>query len=1197
MQQLHGSGKTTVLVERIVNKIINQKIDIDKLLIVTFTNAAASEMRQRILEAIYSKIDENPENTDLQRQILLLSKANISTIHSFCLEVIKNYFYEIGVSSNFRIGDTSEIELLKQETLEEVFEKLYEENNEQFINLVNTYSGYRDDDTLKELILKIYNYSQSMPFPEEWIKMSVEKFNLENKLEQDFAKTLWGKILVEYFIDEIKSCINELEGLSIKLRKELDLEKYYGVILNDIENLKSLVKENQTWDDIYVNSNNIKFETWPRQAKTDCELKDESKSIRDGVKDRVKDLNKKIFIYSSEEANKDIYEMHSILKAIQDVILEFSSKYQENKKDKNIIDFNDIEHYALKILVKKDEEGNSVPTDIAKNYKEKFVEIAIDEYQDSNLVQEYILTTISNGNNIFMVGDVKQSIYKFRQARPELFLEKYDKYVLAEDENIECKEDTKIQLFKNFRSRKNILDITNIVFQNIMSKKLGDIDYDEKEYLNCGASFEENKDILTSGKVELDIIDLSKDETEEDAVGVGFLPQGHVVSVTSLNSDGYPNLDPQDDVMLEKNETEAKFLANRIKELLDSDLYVYDKKQGYRKVTYKDIVILLRTTSNVANIYEKELNKLELPVFSDSTSSYFETEEIQTILSVLRIIDNPNSDIPLVTVLRSEIGGFTDNELVEIRLASKNTSYYEALEEVKKSSEESELKQKVISFLNMLEEWQQKQEYLSLDELIWYIYESTNYYDFVNSNPNGELKTANLKLLFEKAKDYEKASFKGLYNFINYIDKISKSSGDQSSAKLIGENENVIRIMSIHKSKGLEFPVVFLCGTGKMFNVQDLNQSILLHQDMGFGPKYINYERKIEYNTLAKESIRVKTLNEILSEEMRLLYVALTRAKEKLIITGCDKNLKKSITQKESMVSKENEKLDIVNIRKAKSYLDWLELVYVNNKEKIDEILEVNFVNKNEINDKSDVKEDEQLKDNIRSWNEENIELQKKVDKLLSWEYPYMKSTKIEAKASVTDIAKGKKKELIDITEKPKFLSEKEKLNKAEIGTLMHLIMQKIDFRKTYNEELVKELIQELIATKIINENQAQYINIQKILKFTKSDLYLELKEAKEVQKEKPFYIYISANEVYENQTEEKILVQGIIDLYYINKDDKIVLVDYKTDYVTNNNEQELIDKYKGQLEIYKRALEQALKKQVEAVYIYSIYLDRRIRL
>ncbi len=1172
LQLQHGSGKTTVLVERIVSKIIKEEIDIDKLLIVTFTNAAASEMRQRILEAIYSKIDENPENKNLQRQILLLNKANISTIHSFCLEVIKNYFYEIGISSKFRIGDTSEIELLKQETLEEVFEKLYEENNKEFVNLVNTYGGYRDDETLKELVLKIYNYSQSMPFPEEWINENVEKFNLENKLEDDFAKTLWGQILLEHFQDEIDLSVNELKKMNEKLIKENDLEKYYRVIQNDIDNLEYLAKQEKDWDNIYINLDNLKFETWPRQAKTDCELKDEAKNIRDNVKETIKNLSKKIFMYSSTEANSDIYEMFNILKPLKDIIFEFSRKYQENKKDKNIIDFSDIEHYALQILVKKDEQGNYIPTEIAKIYKGKFNEIAIDEYQDSNLVQEYILNTISNGNNIFMVGDVKQSIYKFRQARPELFLEKYDRYNLTDNEERECKENTKIQLFQNFRSRKNILSITNIIFETIMSKKIGDIEYDEKEFLNCGAEFKNpNENIEVAGKVELDIIDLAEDEEIED-------------EEESLTQE-----------IIEKTEIEARFVANKIKNILGSDYHVYDKKLGYRKATYKDIVILLRITANVASVYEKELNKLELPVFSDSTSSYFETEEIQTILAVLKIIDNPNSDIPLVTVLRSEIGGFTDNELVEIRLQSKNTTYYEALKEMRKSEEKSDLKDKVIEFLKSLEKWQHKQEYLALDELIWYIYEDTNYYNFASSSSNGELKTANLKLLFEKAKDYEKASFKGLYNFINYIDKISKSSGDVGSAKLIGENENVIRIMSIHKSKGLEFPIVFLCGTGKMFNVQDLNQSILLHQDLGFGPKYVNYERKIEYNTLAKEAIRIKTLNEILSEEMRLLYVALTRAKEKLIITGCDNNLQKSIAKKENMISKKGEKISASNIRKAKSYLDWIELVYINNEEKLSDILQVNKLNKKEICKAIDVKEDTESNNNAINWNIENEELLLEVNEKLNWKYTHKDSTRIQGKASVTDIAKGKKKEIIEITEKPKFINKTDKLSKAEIGTLIHLVMQKLDFKIKYNIDKINELIQELISLKIINENEAKYIDKDKILKFMDSELYLDLQNAKEIYKEQPFYININADEIYNNGVEEKILVQGIIDLYFIDKNGRVILVDYKTDYA--EDEQELVNKYKGQLSIYKRALEQGLNKKVEAVYIYSIYLNKTITL
>ena len=757
MQQQHGSGKTTVLVERMINKIIKEKIDINQLLIVTFTNAAASEMREKILEAIYKKIEEEPENKNLQKQIVLLNDANISTIHSFCLEVIKNYFYEIGISPNFRIGDNAEIKLLKQETLEEVFEELYEEENKDFIKLVDTYCGYRNDNQLRELVLKIYNYSQSMPFPMEWISENVDKFNITNKT--DFSQTEWGKLLIKNFKEEAQSAVTALKTVKNELKEDSELEKYYITILEDIEKIEKLLKQD-SWDDIYNLICNLQFEKWPISRKIQSELKDKSKQIRDKVEKPIKDFRDTIFIYQSKEAIEDIYDMYKILNILEKVILKFSNKYQENKKEKNIIDFSDIEHFALKILVKKDENDNYIPTEVAKIYKEKFKEIAIDEYQDSNLVQEYILTTISNGKNIFMVGDVKQSIYKFRQARPELFLQKYNSYKMPDEATNECKENTKIQLFQNFRSRSSVLDITNLVFDNIMSMDLGGIEYNEKEYLNKGAEFKETtQELNVAGKAELNIIDLKKEDEEKE--------------------------EETEEKILEKSEMEAKAVANRIRKLFEDNYCVYDKKEGYRKATFKDIVILLRTTSDTAKVYEKELTQNGFPTFTDTGSNYFETEEIQIILSVLKIIDNPNNDIPLVTVLRSPIGGFTDNELIEIRLEERNGLFYQALETTKEKSQNLELKNKVNKFLNMLNDWQLKQEYLSLDELIWYIYESTNYYNFVSSKPNGELKTANLKLLFEKAKDYEKASFKGLYNFINYIDKISKGSDDMGSAKLI----------------------------------------------------------------------------------------------------------------------------------------------------------------------------------------------------------------------------------------------------------------------------------------------------------------------------------------------------------------------------------------------------------------------------
>ena len=583
-----GSGKTAVLVERIINKITNENIDIDKLLVVTFTNAAATEMRERILEAIYKKIEKEPENTNLQRQILLLNKASISTIHAFCLDVIKNNFYQTDISPNFRLANTPEIELLKMEIIEEIFDKLYEEKNQEFINLVNIYGGYRDDEDLKDVILKIYKFIQSTPFPEEWLEEQVEKFNIKDS--EDFANTSWGSLLIENLKEEVSASINKLKNLNTKLKRENDLEKFYLCILDDIQNLEEILVLN-SWDDIFEKISTLKFKTWPTDKKAVSELKDNAKEVRDGIKKNINKFKEKIFIYDSKQANDDIYEMYSILVAIKNVIYKFIQEYQKAKKDKNIIDFNDIEHYALNILVKKDENGEYVATEVAKKYQEKFEEIAIDEYQDSNLVQEYILNTVSRGNNVFMVGDVKQSIYKFRQARPELFLDKYKNYgEIDKETNI----GRKIQLFENFRSRKNILDITNFVFEDIMSKELGDIEYDEKEFLNLGAKYQEIKE-KTGGKAELHIIDLSEDgEDIEEQIEI-----------------------------IDNIEIETKFVANKIKEILDSNYYVWDKNKGYRKAIFRDFAILLRSTARTASIYERELLNLGLPVFCDTSSNYF----------------------------------------------------------------------------------------------------------------------------------------------------------------------------------------------------------------------------------------------------------------------------------------------------------------------------------------------------------------------------------------------------------------------------------------------------------------------------------------------------------------------------------------------------------------------------------------------
>lgn len=1184
-----GSGKTAVLVERMIHKIINDKIDIDRLLVVTFTNAAAAEMRERVLEAIYKKLDENPEDENLQRQITLLNKASICTIDSFCLEVVRNHFYELeNISPNFRIADTTEIELLKQEILDDIFEERYENQDEDFSDLINTYTSYRDDTPLKDLILKIYTYIQSNPFPEDWLKEKIEMFHIQD-FEKDFSKNPYGEILLREVEEELVDDIHTLEEVGKNLRGEAGLEKFAETIDDDIDKLKMLKGNLDNWDRAYEIYSHFVFATWPRQ-KIDSSVKDKAKEIRDDVKKKFSKKLSKIFIYSSKDANQDIYDMYGILVKLEKIILDFGEEFNKRKRNKNIVDFNDIEHLALNILLKH-ENGEIQPTEVANTYKEKFVEIAIDEYQDSNMVQEYILTAISNGKNTFMVGDVKQSIYKFRQAMPDLFLSKYKTYQLKETKKDE--DNLKIQLFKNFRSRENVLDFTNLIFQDIMSENLGEIEYTKEEYLNLGANYEA---IHQNLETEIDVIDLKeKEETYQE------------------EAENEENENELEEERLEDIQIEAKFVANKIKELVNNKFQVFDKKiNGFRDIQYRDIVILLRSTKINAPIFEEEMINLNIPVFSENSQEYLDSIEIQTIMSLLKIIDNPMQDIPLVTVLRSHIGNFSDDELVEIRLSDKYDNFYTAMQKAK-INVSKELKEKIDTFFESLEKWRKEKEYLALDEFIWKLYADTHYYTYVGLMPNGDLRQANLKMLFERARQYEAASFKGLYNFINFIEKLHLGSGDLGAAKLIGENDDVVRIMSIHKSKGLEFPVVFLSATGKQFNLMDLNQNILLHQKLGIGVKYIDYERQVQYDTLTKEAIKNEILTETLSEEMRILYVALTRAKEKLYITGLKKDYDKDIENMQNQVNryhKVGDKINYILVKKYKKYLDWILLVYLYEKDQAKGLLKLNILKKQELL-KTFVKPKEEEIDVRKVLNTVSVEKEevKALDKILEYQYPYELSTTIPTMTSVTKIKQVRNEEEEPKEEKqsenavtfhkPKFLrkDETEILTNAQKGTLVHLCMQRLHENVEYDLPKVKELIQDLVTREIITDIEAKNINPYNILTFTKSNIWQELKNAKKIYKEKPFFINIPAKEIYGENLEEDILVQGIIDLYYINQQDEIILVDYKTDYVEKGKEHSLIEKYKVQLDLYKRALEETLRKKVSKVYIYSVYLGKEIEI
>ena len=1168
-----GSGKTAVLVERIINKIINEKIDIDKILVVTFTNLAAAQMRERILDTIYKRIEENPEDTHLQRQITLLPKANICTIDSFCLDVVKNNFFELDISPNFRIADEVELKILKQETLEEMFEDKYEQHDENFLELINTYTTYRGDENLKDIILKIYNYIQSTPFPERWLDEQVEKFNIDGDI--DFSETGWGKILYENAKDDILDAILKLRDLRDKAEKEPEISKIFVTLSEDVRKLEK-VNEANNWEELYENLQEFFFDRWSKDKNAPEDLSDELKKKRDLIKKSIEEIKKNIIIYNSETAVQDTKEMYNTMKLIAELVMEYEKAFTEKKKDKNIVDFSDIEHFALSILIK-----NDGPSEVALKYQKKFDEIAIDEYQDSNMVQEYILTTISRKNNIFMVGDVKQSIYKFRQARPELFLEKYNTYKLKEDKGED--DNLKIKLFKNFRSRKEVLDLTNLIFQNIMSEGFGEIEYDEGEYLNLG----------------------DKDYPD----GENILPELHIIELNSENAEEQEEPAPDEETEpIESVVVEARFVANKIKEMIDNGYMVCDKDKNYRKATYRDFAILLRSTKNSANIFEKEITDLKIPVFCDATSEYLESFEIQIIMNLLRVIDNPASDIPQITVMRSPIGNFTDNELIEIRNKDKNKTFYYSMQDYLDNEEaDKDLKNKVKEYLEVINTWREKTKYLPLDELIWSIYMDTGFYNYVSLMTNGEFRTANLKMLFEKAKQYEKTSFKGLFNFINFIDKLKITSSDMSGAKLIGENENVVRIMSIHKSKGLEFPIVFLSGTGKRFNVMDLNNDdILLHNDLGLGPKYIDTDLNIKFDTLAKKAVASKTKQELVAEELRILYVALTRAKEKMIITGVEKDIEKKLLDKKELLDcyeKYNkEKISKNILKKYMRYLDFFELIYLYNDKKIEEILKLQLHNAGDVLWAVDVGVgvlDDPLFEEIAQSECTDDEIQKLQDEF-NWNYNHLASTKIMTKSSVSKIKQMNNIEEVDEEfsfSEPKFLKDELEISATRKGTLTHLVLQKLDEKQDYTVEKIVELINDLVKREIITEKEAKCINVNKIYSFTKSDIFNQLRKAKKVYKERPFYINVPASMIYDEDIDEEILVQGIIDLYYVTEDDKVILVDYKTDYVPEGKESTLKEKYQKQLELYQKAIEGRMNRKVDNIYIYSTYLEKIIEL
>ncbi|SMC21303.1 DNA helicase/exodeoxyribonuclease V, subunit A [Clostridium acidisoli DSM 12555] len=1202
-----GAGKTAVLVERIIKMITDEKnpIDIDRLLVVTFTNAAAAEMRERIGEAISRELSKSPDSNVLQRQLVLLNKAKITTIHSFCLDVIKNYFHLIDLDPKFRIADETETVLLKTEAMEELFDKNYEEGNKEFFHLIECYCSNRDDSALTEMVFSLYNFAKSSPFPEKWINQISESFNVSEDF--DFNTSIWAKTLISNARIELlgmqKATIKALKIIdgedSIKPYKET-FENDYNII-NDL--LLSASVDFKTFTQCLRET---KFTTLKRCSKdANKNSKEEVQNIRDKYKKQFKDISEEILNTLNENMVQHIKELYPMLKYLGKMVIDFDNNYIKAKKIRGIIDFNDIEHLTLKILISVTDEGEVTPSKAAIELREKYEEIFIDEYQDSNLVQEYILGVVSRREsekpNVFMVGDVKQSIYRFRQAKPELFLEKYNKY-----SNEVGAKNRKILLFKNFRSRKEIVDGVNFIFKSIMSENIGELNYNEHEELKFGSKFE-------------DI-----DEKHFNALGdneINIIEKNNIIDKNNID-------DEEDEEDIDNIRLEGRMLGKKVKELVDNPyekpFVVFDKDtKEYRNIKYKDIVILLRTTKNWAGIFTDELKRCDIPVFADTGSGYFEATEIKTILALLQIIDNPIQDIPLLSVMRSPIASFSDEEIIDIRNIDENLSFYEALKIFSKASElETSILKKSRNFLRQLNEFRELSLHMPIDEFIWYIYTETGYYGYVGAMEGGVQRQANLRILFQRAKAYENTSYKGLFKFINFINRLKTSSKDMGSAKILGENENVVRIMSIHKSKGLEFPVVFLSGCGKNFNLRDTAKSVLLHYDLGLGPDYVNFERRISYPTIFKNAIKKKIKLESLSEEMRILYVAMTRAKEKLIITGTTSEIKKSALKWSDEVLSEDKKVSENTIIKGKNYLDWIcpaimkhkdgeilrneaeiepQNCYINeDSSKWDVVLwNRNEILKEDVESSVEDNESEQLQDillEIES-NPPRTKYYDEINRRLSFNYKYENSKTLPSSISVTELKRQYNTEeeysrnLFSpaLKKRPSFMEEKKALTPSERGTAMHSVMQRLDFKQGVKEADIKKQMDKMIFRELITENQGKAVDIKKIARFFKTELGERMLSSNNVKREVPFVIRLKASEIYNLNSEEDVMVQGAIDCYF-EENDGVILVDYKTDYVTEKNIEDIVKKYSIQLKYYSEALEKITGKKVLEKYLYLFY-------
>lgn len=1247
-----GSGKTAVLVERIIRMICDGEhpADIDRLLIVTFTNAAAAEMRERIAAGITARLEADPGNEHIQKQSALLHNAQITTIDSFSLFLIRNHFNEIGLDPDFRVADEGEIKLLQQEVLAQLLEDAYAgqfvpEAPEQFHACVEYFCPGGRESVLEQHILNLSRYAGSFPWPAEWLEERKNDYaagDMEALVHSDY-----GQYLTERVNRTVEGCLEKLR--EVKRLCELPDGPYmYGELTEaEIEQLERLT----SCKDLEEQAAKVPAVTFARlpskkDDSVDPAKRELAKAIRNSVKDTLSDLSENYFKTPLELAVEQGKACREPLRMLLDLVLEFDRRLLAAKQERHLIDFSDMEHYALQILLKREkvEETGSigtdraktkyriVPSDVAMEYRQYFQEILIDEYQDSNLVQEYLLSAISGEEegryNRFMVGDVKQSIYKFRLARPELFLEKYDTYQETGDL---CR----IDLAKNFRSRIQVVDAVNDVFSRIMSREIGGIAYDDKAALYPGAVYPAQEDPAYGSELLL-IRKPEKGEREESGIG-------------EQHAEGAGVLVDYDNV----RQLEALAIAARIKQLKGS-LQVMEKSAGeLRPVRYSDMVILLRTTSGWDEEFKKILEQQGIPVYITSKTGYFGALEVQELLQFLRVLDNPRQDIPLFGVMQSVFGGFTQEEIAQIRSGGeghsrKRMTLYEALKEVAQSGrtveegeeisagesagEEAELSQKADTFLQRIGHYRDLTPFTSIRDLLQRILDDYDYLNYVTALPAGSKRRANVEMLLTKASAFEKTSYFGLFHFIRYMEQLEKYDVDYGEADTLDENADVVRIMSIHKSKGLEFPVVFVSGLSKRFNMQDANQSLIVDMDLGVAVDYVDSVRRIKNKTLRRTVLSAKMKEDNLAEELRVLYVALTRAREKLILTAV---LDKADEKWELAQMTGQERLTYLDFCEAGSYMDFLLPILPQTGIAV-KTLRTEDLAVEELREQlrmGDRREQLRLiacgETTLTGDPEENERKLMYLRERFAYQYPHPGLQKLYTKTTVSELkiaAMAEKDEAAFHTfeEKevvpyiPGFRREQEKVSGAVRGNAFHRTMELLDFTYLFTESglftgcpnnyeeyrrgldknrlqnRLEEFLQRETISLRLTEEYAKAVSLPKILNFLEQELAYRMWRAQEqglLYREQPFVLGIDAKRLDPDLPEgEKVLIQGIIDVFFI-EDGEIVLLDYKTDVI--DSLEALWNRYNVQIQYYEEALTKLMQMPVKERILYSFYLEK----